>query len=92
MGDNAIEVACKTEGSGHNPSSYRLIPGSFDVGKVTKGEDGKYSCVITIDEDGILQYVDAYSQTVDYEHRTGIYRGPITFTITHDGTKWLQPG
>ena len=47
MGDNAIEVACKTEGSGHNPSSYRLIPGSFDVGKVTKGEDGKYSCVIT---------------------------------------------
>ena len=91
MGDNAIEVACKTEGSGHNPSSYRLIPGSFDVGKVTKGEDGKYSCVITIDEDGILQYVDAYSQTVDYEHRTGIYRGPITFTITHDGTKWLQP-
>ena len=91
MGDNAIEVACKTEGSRHNPSSYRLIPGSFDVGEVTKGEDGKYSCVITIDEDGILQYVDAYSQTVDYEHRTGIYRGPITFTITHDGTKWLQP-
>lgn len=91
MGDNAIEVACKTEGSGHNPSSYRLIPGSFDVGKVTKGEDGKYSCVITIDEDGILQYVAKYSQTVDYEHTTGIYRGPITFTITHDGTKWLQP-
>ncbi|MFR8125584.1 MAG: hypothetical protein ACLU8J_01335 [Acutalibacter sp.] len=91
MGDNAIEVACKTEGSGHNPSSYRLIPGSFDVGKVTKGEDGKYSCEITIDEAGILQYVAKYSQTVDYEHTTGIYRGPITFTITYDGTKWLQP-
>ena len=91
MGDNAIKVVCETEGSEHNPSSYRLIPGSFDVGKVTKGEDGKYSCVITIDEDGILQYVAKYSQTVDYEHTTGIYRGPITFTITHDGTKWLQP-
>ena len=91
MGDNAIEVACKTEGSRHNPSSYRLIPGSFDVGEVTKGEDGTYSCEITIDEDGILQYVAKYSQTVDYEHTTGIYRGPITFTITHDGTKWLQP-
>lgn len=91
MGSEAIKVVCETEGSGHNPSSYRLIPGSFDVGKVTKGEDGKYSCVITIDEDGILQYVAKYSQTVDYEHTTGIYRGPITFTITHDGTKWLQP-
>ena len=91
MGDNAIEVACKTEGSGHNPSSYSLIPESFEIGSVTPDENGQYSCEITIDEDGILQYVDAYSQTVDYEHRTGIYRGPITFTITHDGTKWLQP-
>ena len=90
MGDNAIEVACKTEGSRHNPSSYRLIPGSFDVGEVTKGEDGKYSCVITIDEDGILQYVDAYDEVVGSEH-TAISFGPITFTITHDGTKWLQP-
>ena len=90
MGDNAIEVACKTEGSGHNPSSYRLIPGSFDVGKVTKGEDGKYSCVITIDEDGILQYVDAYDEVVGSEH-TAISFGPITFTITYDGIKWLQP-
>ena len=91
MSDNAIEVACKTEGSGHNPSSYSLIPESFEIGDVTEGEDGPYSCVITINEAGILQYVDAYSQTVDYEHRTGIFRGPITFTITHDGTKWLQP-
>lgn len=90
MGDNAIEVACKTEGSGHNPSSYRLIPGSFDVGKVTKGEDGKYSCVITIDEAGILQYVDAYDEVLGSEH-TAISRGPITFTITYDGIKWLQP-
>ena len=90
MGDNAIEVACKTEGSRHNPSSYRLIPGSFDVGEVTKGEDGKYSCEITIDENGILQYVDAYDEVVGSEH-TAISFGPITFTITHDGTKWLQP-
>lgn len=91
MGSEAIEVVCATEGSGHNPSSYSLIPGSFTVGSVTPDENGQYSCKITIDENGILQYVDAYSQTVDYEHRTGIYRGPITFTITHDGTKWLQP-
>ena len=91
MGDNAIEVACKTEGSEHNPSSYRLILGSFTVGTVTEGEDGTYSCEITIDEAGILQYVAKYSQTVDYEHTTGIYRGPITFTITYDGIKWLQP-
>lgn len=90
MGDNAIEVACKTEGSRHNPSSYRLIPGSFDVGEVTKGENGTYSCVITIDEDGILQYVDAYDEVGGSEH-TAISFGPITFTITHDGTKWLQP-
>ena len=90
MGDNAIKVVCETEGSEHNPSSYRLIPGSFDVGKVTKGEDGKYSCVITIDEDGILQYVDAYDMAVGSEH-TAISRGPITFTITYDGIKWLQP-
>ena len=90
MGDNAIEVACKTEGSGHNPSSYRLIPGSFTVGSVTPDENGQYSCVITIDEDGILQYVDAYDMAVGSEH-TAISRGPITFTITYDGTKWLQP-
>ena len=91
MGDNAIEVVCATEGSEHNPSSYRLILGSFTVGTVTEGEDGTYSCEITIDEAGILQYVAKYSQTVDYEHTTGIYRGPITFTITYDGIKWLQP-
>ena len=91
MGDNAIKVVCETEGSEHNPSSYRLILGSFTVGTVTEGEDGTYSCEITIDEAGILQYVAKYSQTVDYEHTTGIYRGPITFTITYDGIKWLQP-
>lgn len=90
MGDNAIEVACKTEGSGHNPSSYRLILGSFTVGTVTEGEDGTYSCVITIDENGILQYVDAYDEVVGSEH-TAISFGPITFTITYDGIKWLQP-
>ncbi len=91
MGSEAIEVVCATEGSGHEAKTYSLIPESFEIGSVTEGEDGTYSCVITINEAGILQYVDAYSQTVDYEHRTGIYRGPITFTITHDGTKWLQP-
>ena len=94
MGSEAIEVACATEGSGHEAEAYGLLSGSFTVGTVTKGEDGKYSCVITIDKAGILQYVDAYSQTVDYEHTTAIYRGPITpitFTITYDGIKWLQP-
>lgn len=91
MGDNAIEVACKTENSGHTPSSYRLIPGSFTVGSVTADGNGQYSCVITIDEDGILQYVDAYNKAVGAEHTTAISYGPITFTITHDGTKWLQP-
>ena len=91
MGSEAIEVVCATEGSGHEAKTYSLIPESFEIGSVTEGEDGTYSCVITINEAGILQYVDAYSQTVDYTHRTGIYRGPITFTITHDGTKWLQP-
>ena len=90
MGDNAIEVACKTEGSGHNPSSYSLIPESFKVGSVTPDENGQYSCEITIDENGILQYVDAYDEVVGSEH-TAISFGPITFTITHDGTKWLQP-
>ncbi len=91
MGSEAIEVVCATEGSGHEAKTYSLISESFEIGDVTPDKNGQYSCVITIDEDGILQYVDAYSQTVDYEHRTGIYRGPITFTITHDGTKWLQP-
>lgn len=91
MGDNAIKVVCTTEGSGHEAKTYSLISESFEIGDVTPDKNGQYSCEITIDEDGILQYVDAYSQTVDYEHRTGIYRGPITFTITHDGTKWLQP-
>ena len=91
MGDNAIEVACQTVNSGHNPSSYSLIPGSFTVGSVTADENGQYSCEITIDENGILQYVDAYDEVVGSEHTTAIYYGPITFTITHDGTKWLQP-
>ena len=91
MGDNAIEVVCTTEGSGHEAKTYSLISESFEIGDVTPDKNGQYSCEITIDEDGILQYVDAYSQTVDYEHRTGIYRGPITFTITYDGIKWLQP-
>lgn len=91
MGDNAIEVACKTEGSGHNPSSYSLIPESFTVGSVTADENGQYSCEITIDENGILQYVDAYDKAVGSEHTTAIYYGPITFTITYDGIKWLQP-
>ena len=90
MGDNAIKVACKTEGSGHNPSHYGLIPGSFKVGSVTADGNGQYSCEITIDEDGILQYVDAYDEAVGSEH-TAIYYGPITFTITYDGFKWLQP-
>ena len=91
MGDNAIEVACKTEGSGHNPSHYGLIPGSFTVGSVTADENGQYSCEITIDEKGILQYVDAYDEVVGSEHTTAISYGPITFTITYDGIKWLQP-
>lgn len=90
MSDNAIEVACKTEGSGHNPSSYSLIPGSFTVGSVTADENGQYSCEITIDEDGILQYVDAYDEVVGSEH-VAISFGSITFTITYDGIKWLQP-
>ena len=90
MGDNAIKVVCETEGSEHNPSSYRLILGSFTVGTVTEGEDGTYSCEITIDEAGILQYVDAYDEVLGSEH-TAISRGPITFTITYDGIKWLQP-
>lgn len=90
MGSEAIKVVCETEGSGHEAKTYSLIPESFKVGTVTKGEDGKYSCVITIDEDGILQYVDAYDEVGGSEH-TAISFGPITFTITHDGTKWLQP-
>ena len=90
MGSEAIEVVCATEGSGHNPSSYSLIPGSFTVGSVTPDENGQYSCKITIDENGILQYVDAYDEVVGSEH-TAISFGPITFTITYDGIKWLQP-
>lgn len=90
MGSEAIEVVCATEGSEHNPSSYSLIPGSFTVGSATADGNGQYSCEITIDEDGILQYVDAYDEVVGSEH-TAISYGPITFTITHDGTKWLQP-
>ena len=90
MGDNAIGVACKTEGSGHEAKTYRLISESFEIGEVTKGEDGPYSCEITIDEDGILQYVGAYDMAVGSEH-TAISFGPITFTITYDGIKWLQP-
>ena len=90
MGSEAIEVVCATDGSGHEAETYSLIPESFKVGTVTKGEDGKYSCVITIDEAGILQYVDAYDEVLGSEH-TAISRGPITFTITYDGIKWLQP-
>ena len=90
MGDNAIGVACQTVNSGHNPSSYSLILGSFTVGSATADGNGQYSCEITIDEDGILQYVDAYDEVVGSEH-TAISFGPITFTITYDGTKWLQP-
>lgn len=90
MGDNAIKVACKTEGSEHDPSHYGLIPGSFKVGSVTADGNGQYSCVITIDEDGILQYVDAYDKAVGSKHKA-ISFGPITFTITYDEIKWLQP-
>ncbi len=90
MGDNAIGVACQTEGSGHNPSSYSLILESFTIGSATADGNGQYSCEITIDENGILQYVDAYDEVVGSEH-TAISFGPITFTITYDGTKWLQP-
>ena len=90
MGDNAIEVACQTVNSGHNPSSYSLIPESFTVGSVTADENGQYSCEITIDENGILQYVDAYDEVVGSEHMA-ISFGSITFTITYDGIKWLQP-
>ena len=90
MGDNAIEVACKTEGSGHEAKTYSLIPESFEIGDVTEGKDGTYSCEITIDEDGILQYVDAYDEVVGSEHMA-ISFGSITFTITYDGIKWLQP-
>ena len=90
MGDNAIKVVCTTEGSGHEAKTYSLISESFEIGDVTPDKNGQYSCEITIDENGILQYVDAYDEVVGSEH-TAISFGPITFTITHDGTKWLQP-
>lgn len=90
MGSEAIEVVCATEGSGHEAKTYSLISESFEIGDVTPDKNGQYSCVITIDEDGILQYVDAYDEVVGSEH-TAISFGPITFTITYDGIKWLQP-
>ena len=90
MGDNAIKVVCTTEGSGHEAKTYSLISESFEIGDVTPDKNGQYSCEITIDENGILQYVDAYDEVVGSEH-TAISYGPITFTITYDGIKWLQP-
>lgn len=90
MGSEAIEVVCATEGSGHEAKTYSLISESFEIGDVTPDKNGQYSCEITIDENGILQYVDAYDEVVGSEH-TAIYFGPITFTITYDGIKWLQP-
>ena len=90
MGDNAIKVVCTTEGSGHEAKTYSLISESFEIGDVTPDKNGQYSCKITIDENGILQYVDAYDEVVGSEH-VAISFGSITFTITYDGIKWLQP-
>lgn len=81
----SYNVRCVTENSGHESETMNPLPGTLTVGKVTKAGD-KYVCPITISTEA---YAEAYSTDVGKEHSAD--QGNITYNMTWDGIKWLDP-
>ncbi len=77
-------VHCTTD-KNHADKSMEPIDNTLTIGKVTKAGD-KYVCPITI---STKAYAEAYSTDVGKEHSA--VQANITYNMTWDGIKWLDP-
>lgn len=77
-------VHCTTD-KNHADKSMEPIDNTVTIGKVTKAGD-KYVCPITI---STKAYAEAYSTDVGKEHSA--VQANITYNMTWDSIKWLDP-
>ena len=78
-----VECTTKTE---HDSISYALADGGYDIGEVTPGENGGYTCTITVTAD---KYVAAYVNTKGAHELTGDNPKAITLTWNSEDEKWV---
>ena len=78
-----VECTTKTE---HGSISYALADGGYDIGEVTPGENGGYTCTITVTAD---KYVAAYVNTKGAHESTSDSTKTITLTWNSEEEKWV---
>lgn len=78
-----VECTTKTE---HGSISYALADGGYDIGEVTPGENGGYTCTITATAD---KYVAAYVKSKGAHELTGDNTKAITLTWNSEEEKWV---
>lgn len=81
-------VQCVTEGSGHESKAYDPLEGSYIIGDVIKGENGSYTCEVTI-----LGYVYAaeYNKGTGTNHPETVNDVKYTMTWNSESKKWVAP-
>ena len=85
LGSTPVKVECTTK-TEHGSISYALADGGYDIGEVTPGENGGYTCTITVTAD---KYVAAYVNTKGAHELTGDSTKTITLTWNSEDEKWV---
>ena len=93
FGESAVQVNCVNENATHDTPSktYALQGGTFDIGNVSKVNNG-YTVTVTV---GKIQYVDYYQQDVGVKHtlQSATETGSTVITLIYDedSKEWTLP-
>ena len=93
FGESAVQVNCVNENATHDTPSktYALQDGTFDIGNVSKVNNG-YTVTVTV---GKIQYVDYYQQDVGVKHtlQSATETGSTVITLIYDedSKEWTLP-
>lgn len=91
LGDAFVTVDCVNDkiDPKHDDKTYGLLDDSYTIGEPTKGADGTYTCIITLDP---AEYVKHYNADIKTDHTLQPAEQTGTITLTWDKEKgWTAP-
>ncbi len=83
LGDEAVMVRCKNS---HDPETYAVLPGSYEIGAVTPQADGSYTCDITIEAE---KYVQEYNTVYPSHTLVGESTKKVTLIWEDEDRSWV---
>ena len=85
-GDEAVQVSCIRENSGHSAAKYSLIDTSLSIGTPVSDSDGNYTCIVTVQPN---DYVQKYNETIDgHSLSPDEQAGELLLTFDSSNKKW----